>query len=297
MPTVDENASSSRHARTIKKEVGIEGTGLFTGEKVFLKLKPAPEGAGIFFTRTDLPGKPKLQASADNVIDTPRCTILGCSDFQIQTVEHVLSAIKAYNIDNIEIEVDGSEIPSCDGSAYPFVELIEKSGVISQRGFKRVFHVETPVFWTKGEVQLVALPADEFRISYTLSYPNSDSDILKSQFHTIHLNEANYKEEIARARTFSPYDEVVPLIEAGKIKGGRLDNAVIIKGNKILNPEGARYEDEMVRHKILDLVGDLCLVEHCFLAHVIAIRSGHFSNTSFAKELVNHFDMEMEKNG
>ena len=116
------------------------------GEKVTLKLKPADEGAGIFFTRVDLPGKPKLQAVADNVIDTPRCTILGCSDFQIQTVEHVLSAIKAYNIDNIEIEVNGAEVPSCDGSAYPFVELIEKSGVVSQRGFKRVYHVETPVF-------------------------------------------------------------------------------------------------------------------------------------------------------
>lgn len=293
MSTVDENASSSRHARTIKKEVGIEGLGLFTGEKVLLTLKPAEEGEGIFFTRTDLPGKPRLQASVDNVIDTPRCTIIGNENFRVQTVEHVLSAIKAYNIDNIEIEVNGSEVPICDGSAMPFVELIEKAGVVSQRGYKRVYHLDSPVFWTKGEVQLVALPAEEFRISYTLSYPNSDSEILRSQFYTIHLNEANYKEEIAKARTFSPYEEVVPLIEAGQIKGGRLDNAVIIKGNKILNPEGARYEDEMVRHKILDLVGDLCLVQHCFLAHVIAIRSGHFSNTSFARELVNHFEMEM----
>ncbi|PCI78377.1 UDP-3-O-[3-hydroxymyristoyl] N-acetylglucosamine deacetylase [Candidatus Aerophobetes bacterium] len=297
MSAVDEHASSSRHARTIKREVGLEGLGLFTGEKVCLKLKPAEEGAGIFFTRTDLPGNPRLQASIDNVIDTPRCTILGCKEFQIQTVEHVLSAIKAYNIDNIEIEVNGSEVPSCDGSAFPFVELIENAGVVSQRGLKKVFHLDSPVFWTKGNVQLVALPSEEFRISYTLSYPNSDSDILKAQFYTIHLNEASYKEEIAKARTFSPYDEVVPLIEAGKIKGGRLDNAVIIKGNKILNPEGVRYEDEMVRHKILDLVGDLCLMQHCFLAHVIAIRSGHFSNTSFAKELINHFDMEMARHG
>ena len=138
-------------------------------------------------------------------------------------------------------------------------------------------------------MHLVALPADEFRISYTLNYPHSE--LLKSQFYTIHINEETYKQEIAPARTFSLYEEIVPLIEEGNIKGGRLDNAVVIKGGSILNPEGVRYKDEMVRHKILDLLGDLTLVACSFFIHVIAIRSGHFSNTSFARELVDAFSL------
>ena len=164
------------------------------------------------------------------------------------------------------------------------------AGIVSQGSTKKIHHLETPVFWSKGGVHLVALPSEEFRISYTLNYPNSD--LLKSQFFTVHVDEQTYKEEIASARTFSLYEEIVPLIEKGSIKGGRLDNAVIIKGDSILNPEGVRYPDEMVRHKILDLLGDLSLVGQSFIAHIIAIRSGHFSNTSFAKELVSNFKRE-----
>ena len=218
---------------------------------------------------------------------------MGNRDCEVQTVEHILSALKAFDLDNVIIEIDGPEVPSCDGSATPFVELIEQAGVLSQSATKKVHRIESPVFWSKGDVHLVALPAEEFRISYTLNYP--DNEFLKSQFYTIHVNEETYKQEIASARTFSLYEEVVPLIEKGNIKGGRLDNALIIKGSKILNPEGMRFQDgyEMVRHKILDLIGDLSLVGHSFLAHVIAIRSGHFSNTSFAKELVNNLKLEV----
>ena len=293
MSLLDENSSSRKHQRTLKSAVTISGMGLFTGDQTQVKLNPAPEGTGIIFRRVDLPNHPILQADVKNVRETPRCTILGNQIFQIQTVEHILSAIKAFDIDNLIIEIDGSEIPSCDGSAMPFVELIEKVGVFSQKATKKIYHLESPVYWSKGDVHLVALPADEFRISYTLNYPNSD--LLKSQFYTIHVNEETYKQEIALARTFSLYDEVVPLIEKGNLKGGRLDNAVIIKGDTILNPEGVRYKDEMVRHKILDLIGDLSLVGHSFLAHIIAIRSGHSSNTSFAKELVNSFKLGHNK--
>ena len=126
-----------------------------------------------------------------------------------------------------------------------------------------------------------------------MNYPHSE--LLKSQFYTIHINEEAYKQEIAPARTFSLYEEIIPLIEKGNIKGGRLDNAVVIKGDSILNPEGVRYKDEMVRHKILDLLGDLSLIPYSFSGHVIAIRSGHFSNTSFARELVDYFAVEEER--
>ena len=292
MSLLDEMSSSRKHQRSLKGVAKLDGTGLFTGTKTEIKLRPAPEGTGIVFQRVDLPDKPLLSAQVENVRETPRCTILGNQNFQIQTVEHILSALKAFDLDNVIIEIDGPEVPSCDGSASPFVDLIQSAGVVSQTATKKVYHLETPVFWSKGDVHLVALPAEEFRISYTLNYPNSD--LLKSQFYTVHVNEETYKQEIAPARTFSLYEEVVPLIEKGNIKGGRLDNAVIIKGDTILNPEGVRYKDEMVRHKILDLIGDLSLVGQSFLAHVIAIRSGHFSNTSFARELVSNFMLESQ---
>ncbi len=287
MSLPDEISSSRKQQRSLKKEVTLEGTGLFTGERTEMTLKPTEEGSGIVFRRIDLPGCPELRASVENVCETPRCTILGNQVCQVQTVEHILSALKAFDLDNVAIDISGPEIPSCDGSSAPFVDLIEQAGVISQGETKKVHHLDTPVFWSKGDVHLIALPAEEFRISYTLNYPHSE--LLKSQFYTIHINEEAYKQEIAPARTFSLYEEIVPLIEKGSIKGGRLDNAVIIKGGVVLNPEGVRYQDEMVRHKILDLIGDLSLVPYSFLAHVIAIRSGHFSNTSFARELGEHF--------
>lgn len=290
MSLPDEMSSSRKHQRSLRKSTSINGIGLFTGAKTQLTMRPAPEGTGIVFQRVDLPSKPTLVAHVENVLETPRCTILGNSEVQIQTVEHILSALKAYDLDNLIIEIDGPEIPSCDGSALPFVDMIRKAGVLSQTTTKKVYHLDTPIFWSKGDVHLVALPAEDFRISYTLNYPNSE--LLKSQFYTVHVNEETYKQEIAPARTFALYEEVVPLIEKGNIKGGRLDNAVIIKGDSILNPEGVRYRDEMVRHKILDLIGDLSLVGDSFHAHVIAIRSGHFSNTSFARELVNNFKLE-----
>ncbi|MBF5058889.1 UDP-3-O-acyl-N-acetylglucosamine deacetylase [Candidatus Neptunochlamydia vexilliferae] len=294
MSHTDKFSTSRKHQRSLKNSVSLSGMGLFTGMKSEIKLRPAPEGTGIVFQRMDLPNKPTLPALAEYVQETPRCTILGTDNFKVQTVEHILSALKAHDIDNLIIEIEGPEIPSCDGSALPFVELIEKAGIVSQSKTKKIHHLETPIFWSKGDVHLVALPSEEFRISYTLNYPNSE--LLKSQFFTVHVDEETYKEEIASARTFSLYEEVVPLIEKGNIKGGRLDNAVIIKGDSVLNPEGVRYENEMVRHKILDLIGDLALVGQSFIAHVIAIRSGHFSNTSFAKELVNSFKMETHVN-
>ena len=290
MSPSDKLSTSRTHQRSLQKSVSLSGTGLFTGIKSRIQLCPAPEGTGIVFERIDLPGRPKIPALVDYVRDTPRRTILGVKAAQVQTVEHLLSAIKAYEIDNLLIEVDGVEIPSCDGSAMPFVELLARGGIVAQNQTKRVHHLEAPVFWSRGNVHLVALPSEEFRISYTLNYPSSE--LLRSQFYSLRVDEESYKSEIAAARTFSLYEEVLPLIEKGNIKGGCLDNAVLIKGDAILNPEGVRYKDEMVRHKIIDLIGDLCLVGQSFIAHVIAIRSGHFSNTSFAKELVNNFRME-----
>ncbi|PCI96094.1 UDP-3-O-[3-hydroxymyristoyl] N-acetylglucosamine deacetylase [Candidatus Aerophobetes bacterium] len=276
--------------KTLAKAATISGLGLFTGKRVQMTFRPAEENTGIRFQRIDLEDKPILPAQVQYVRGTPRCTVLGKDDVFVQTVEHVLAALSAYEIDNLLIEIDGPEIPICDGSAQPFVDLIEEVGFGYQKTSKKVYHLTSPVFWSQGDVHIVALPSDEFRISYTLNYPNSA--LLRAQFHTISVNEENFKMEIAPCRTFSLYEETVPLIEQGLIKGGSLENAVIIKGDAILNPEGLRFPDEMVRHKILDLIGDLSLVGCSFFAHVIAIRSGHFSNTAFSKELLNHIMME-----
>jgi len=280
-----ELTSSRKNQCTLRKEVSIAGIGLFTGIKTCIKLKPAEENTGVNFQRIDVPNKPIFPAKVDSVRGTPRCTIIGNGSVFIQTVEHLLSALKAFEIDNAMIEIDGPEVPSCDGSAFPFVKLIEEAGIVTQKATKEIYRLPAPVFWTKGDVHLVALPADEFRVSYTLNYPSSK--LLKSQYYTVLVNGENYKNEIAPARTFSLYEEIVPLIEKGSIKGGNLENALIIKGDSILNPEGSRFEDEMARHKVLDLIGDLSLVGDSFLAHIIAIRSGHFSNISLAKEIVN----------
>jgi UDP-3-O-[3-hydroxymyristoyl] N-acetylglucosamine deacetylase len=270
--------------RTIEKEVSLPGIGLFTGAKVFLKLKPASENSGIVFRRTDLKGKPTIPGKLDFVKDTPRCTIVGDGKVSILTVEHLLSALHAYEIDNILIEIEGPEIPVCDGSSKLFTDLIDRAKVKEQRENKRIINIEKPIFWSKNEVHIVALPAKDFKISYLLHYPNFD--ILKSQYYTCVVDPVTYKNEIAPCRTFSIYEEIEPLLKKGFIKGGGLNNAVIIKDNRILNPDGVRFVEEMARHKILDLIGDLSLMGVKMFAHIVAIRSGHFSNISFAKKIL-----------
>ena len=287
------SSTSKRKQRTLSAPVTVTGIGLFTGLKMHMRLCPAEENQGIVFKRLDLPGAPSLPAHVDYVRGTPRCTIIGKNGTSIQTVEHILSALMGCEIDNVTIEIDGPEVPILDGSSMGFVELIDKVGVSIQKSSKRILRITSPVYWSKGDVHLVALPADEFRISYTLSYPSSP--LLRAQFYSTTITEETYKTEIAPCRTFSLYEETVPLIEQGLIKGGSLENALVIKGDAVLNPEGLRFPDEMVRHKILDMVGDLSLTGLQPCVHVIAIRSGHHSNTSFAKELLNQLNEESEQ--
>ena len=269
--------------KTIKREVNISGIGLFTGESVHLRLLPAKEGTGIVFQRVDLAGKPKIPARLAHVLDAVRTTRLANEAASVNMVEHLLSALYAAEIDNVLIEVTGPEIPACDGSAKPFIDLLEQAGTAIQMESRSVLKIERPVFWSSQDIQLVALPCEQFRISYTLHYPGSL--LPGSQFYTFSFQREGYKAEIAPSRTFSLYEEIAPFIEKGYIKGGGVENAVVIKDDKVLNPEGARFKDEMVRHTILDLIGDLSLIGRPIKAHILAIRSGHASNVAFAKEL------------
>lgn len=272
--------------KTIEKEVFLNGIGLFTGAKVSILLKPAKENTGIIFKRVDIENnKTSIFANLSFVQQTPRSTILGDGKVNILTVEHLLSAIGAFEIDNLIIEVKGPEIPVGDGSANIFVDLIEKAKVVEQKENKKILKLLKPMHWSKKEVHIIAIPSDEYKISYLLNYPNSK--ILKSQYYTCVVTPSSYKKEIASARTFSLYEEIEPFLKKGLIKGGGLSNALVIKEDKILNPDGIRFEEEMARHKILDLIGDLSLIGKKINAHIIAIRSGHFSNISFAKKLID----------
>jgi UDP-3-O-[3-hydroxymyristoyl] N-acetylglucosamine deacetylase len=266
------------------------GIGVFTGEKVSIKICPAEANTGIVFQRVDLPHRPRLPALLDYVQGTPRCTIIGKGSDSVLTVEHLLAALKAFSIDNLLIEISGSEVPIFDGSSIHFVHMIQEAGISDLEEESDILSLQTPLVWSKGDIHLVAVPSHEYRITYTLHYPHSS--VIGTQFYSFSLSEEGFKNEIAPCRTFSIYEEIAPMIEKGLVKGGSLDNALIVKEDKVMNPEGVRFSNEMVRHKILDLIGDFSLVPFPFLAHIIAIRSGHASNNAFAKELYNHIKME-----
>lgn len=276
--------TSLRNQRTIGKEISFSGSGLFSGINVHMTLKPSKEGSGIVFQRVDLPGQPVIPALLDYICGTPRCTILAKDGAVVQSVEHILSALTAYNVDNLIIELDGPEVPVGDGSALPFIELLQKADICEQNQMLPVYHLQAPVYWSEGNVHLVAIPSKELRFSYTLSYPGHP--LLQSQFYSFVMNSERYFEEIAPCRTFSLYEEILPLLEKGIIKGGTLNNGVVIKGLEIVNPDGLRFPDEMVRHKMLDLIGDISLMGVRVVAHFIAIRSGHFSNTELARKIL-----------
>lgn len=284
-----ESSAEALLQKTLSKSVSISGNGLFTAAKSVLTIYPGEPNTGIVFRRSDLPDAPCLSAKIQNVVSTPRCTILGNRRFTIHTVEHVLAALNALGIDNALLDLSGPEVPIMDGSAFPFVELINKAGVVEQDQERMVYRLQTPFSWSKGEVYLIAIPSETYRISYTLHFPNSS--ILRSQFVSVPIDSQCFTKEIASSRTFCFYEEIAPFVENGLIKGGSLKNAVIIRDDKVINPDGIRFPDEMVRHKVLDLIGDLSLIPH-FIADIIAIRSGHASNVAFAQEFYNHLKME-----
>lgn len=279
-----------RQQRTLRKPVEFSGIGIHTGKQVVMRFIPAKEGAGIVFKRTDLPGHIQIPATVEYVCDTSRSTTIGIGKVKVHTVEHVLAAIKAFNIDNLIIEVSAMEPPVGNGSSDVFVQMIEESGIEEQSQTLPIIKLKSPLYWSQEDIHLVALPFDGFRISYTLQYP--DSEVLRAQFHSLIVTSENFKKEVASCRTFSRYEEVAALMDRGLIKGGSLSNAVIIKGDAIFSKEGLFFPDEMVRHKVLDMIGDLSLVGFDFWAHIIAIRSGHASNFAFSQKLLNHITME-----
>jgi len=279
-----------RAQKTLLSSVSYSGIGIHTGHEVHITFHPAKEGTGICFRRVDLPSHPIIPATFEYVFDTSRSTNIKIGNAKIYTIEHLLAALRAYEIDNLMIDISGIEPPACNGSSDVFVDLIEQAGVHTQSGSVPICSLKSPVFHSEGDIHLVAIPDTEYRISYTLQYPKSPA--LGTQFYSFVLSQEGFKKEIAPCRTFALYDELSFLMDKGLIQGGSLDNAVVIKDKVIISKNGLFFRDEMVRHKILDLIGDLSLVGMPFLAHIIAIRSGHSTNFAFAKKLFAHLSEE-----
>ena len=267
--------------RTLAREVSIKGNSLHTGDAVTLTLKPAPVDHGFVFRRVDLSGAPELRPRIDFVTDLVRATTIQVGHAKIQTVEHVLSALSGCGIDNVILEMDASEPPILDGSAKPFVDLIMQGEPMEQDKDREYFTLDAAVSVTKGQSSIIALPSDDLRISCT----SADDRGIHTQHLSLLIDPDSYMTQIAAARTFTIYEDIEELLKLGKIKGGSLDCAVVIKGDKIISKEGLRFKDEFVRHKILDIIGDITLLGQPLKAHIIATRPGHAINAELTKAL------------
>jgi len=277
--------------RTILREVSLSGNALHTGEAVTLTMKPAPAGHGILFKRMDIAGQPEVKPRVDQITDLVRATPIQSGHAKIILVEHVLSALNGCGIDNVLVEMNASEPPIMDGSAKPFVNLILEAEPVEQEAERQYFVLDQPVSVTRGGSSLIALPSDTLRISCT----SADDRGIHTQHLSLTIDPDTYITQVAAARTFTVYEDIEELIKLGKIKGGSLDNAIVIKGDKIISKDPLRFKDEFVRHKILDIIGDLVLLGLPLKAHIIATRPGHAINAELTKAL--YARMEEIKDG
>ena len=275
-----------RPQRTIGGPVTIEGVGLHTGERGRMRFVPDESGRGVRFVRVDLPRRPEVEVRPENAHFDPRAgrrTILQQDGVQVHTMEHVLASIAGLGIDNLRIETSAMEIPEGhDGSAAPIARALLEAGIVDQDRPVRHVKIAKPVTWCENGVELSAVPYQGFRVTFTIDY---DHPLIGTQTLSLDIDRESFLEEIAPARTFVLERDLEALRHAGWIKGGRLENAVVVGKDRILNSEPLRFPDEFVRHKILDLLGDLFLLGGPILGHVTALRSGHQGNVAFVKHM------------
>jgi UDP-3-O-[3-hydroxymyristoyl] N-acetylglucosamine deacetylase/3-hydroxyacyl-[acyl-carrier-protein] dehydratase len=271
------------YQRTVKKTSSVTGVGLHKGEPVTMTFQPAPANFGIRFTRVDLPARPTVIATADHVRDTQRGTTIEQDKVVIHTVEHVLAALTGMGVDNCLIEIEGAEPPVLDGSSREYVKALSAAGTENLSAKRNVFAPEAPVFFQNDGTSLVILPCDRLRISCSIHFARQQ---LENQFLTLDIDEETFQRELAPSRTFCFYEEVKPLMDEGLIKGGSLECAVVIKGDEILSKEALRFRDEFVRHKMLDILGDITLLGQPIQGHILAIRPGHAANVALTQKLL-----------
>jgi len=288
------------HQYTLKKSVSCCGVGLHSGITVNLSIKPAPVNNGIRFFRTDLPSNIHIHAHMDKVVDTRLATTLGNDHFQISTTEHLMAALQGYGIDNADVELDSAEIPIMDGSADPFFKLLEITGKKKQNGLKSVLRIIKPVSYTAGNSQITISPYNGFKITGEISF---DDTLIQTQKYTFDLVAGKFGDEISRARTFGYVEQVEELWANGLALGGSLANVIAIHWDRksVLNEDGLRFKDEFIRHKVLDLVGDLALLGCPVLGHVKAYRAGHSQHLGLMQAIAASPDcwevVKMKKNG
>ena len=276
--------------KTIKNVLEFEGIGLHKGEKIQIKLLPNKEETGIFFQRVDLPeGKNLIKVDYKNLFDLERGTnIKNDHDARVYTIEHFMSALHVLGITDLIVEITGNELPILDGSTKIFLEEIEKIGLTSLENEIEPIIIDQVVSFTEEKTgkHVVILTYNGFKVSYTIDFNHT---FLKSEYYEIDLNLENYKREISMARTFAFDYEIEYLKNNNLALGGSLDNAIVIAKDGVLNPEGLRYENEFVRHKILDLIGDIYVLGRPIRGHIIAIKAGHFINAQLSTKLAEKY--------
>lgn len=272
--------------RTLKSVISTTGVGLHTGHKVKLVLRPAAPDTGVVFHRVDLADSPPIPARAQDVTDTRLATCLGEGEAKVWTVEHLMSALAGLGIDNIHVDLDGPELPIMDGSAGPFVFLIQSAGIVEQPAPKRFIRVRHPVEVTHGDKVARLEPYHGFRVTLSIDFRHPVFE-RSGNVATIDFAEESYVNEVSRARTFGFMQDVEAMRAQGLALGGTLDNAVVMDEFRVLNPDGLRYADEFVKHKILDCVGDLYLAGHPLIGAFRGHKTGHALNNQLLRALLD----------
>jgi UDP-3-O-[3-hydroxymyristoyl] N-acetylglucosamine deacetylase len=272
-----------RPQRTLKKEIDFEGIGLHSGNSAAMLLRPAPVDAGVVFIRTDRSAR--IEAIASNITATGHATTLSKNGVSVQTVEHLLAALAGLSIDNVFVEIDGQEVPIMDGSAAQFVRRIAHAGITTQERPQSMIKVIKPIMVRQGNKQLAIWPSETPSLSCFIDF---NHPLLKEQSLTYQVSEENFLREVSDARTFGFLSDETALRANGLARGASLDNVVVLGDEAVLNKEGLRYKDEFVRHKILDLVGDLSLVGMPIIGHVVAHKSGHGLNAQMVNKLLQN---------
>jgi UDP-3-O-[3-hydroxymyristoyl] N-acetylglucosamine deacetylase len=271
--------------RTLRKPTRTTGVGVHTGARVEMVLRPAPADTGIVFQRTDVAGSPAIPALAANVGDTRLSSTLKSGSSSISTVEHLMSALAGLGIDNLFVDVAGPELPIMDGSASPFVFLLQSAGIVEQGKSKRYLRVSSTVEVSDGDKWARFEPFDGFRLDFTIDFPHP---IFGAEHRNVVVDFAHnsYAKEVARARTFGFMQDFEAMRDAGLGLGGSLQNAIVLDEFKVLNSEGLRYDNEFVRHKVLDAIGDIYLLGHPLIGQYTAYKSGHALNNQLARALL-----------
>ena len=271
------------YQHTLQNSVKISGIGLHSGRQITMTLRPAAAGTGVVFHRREGERTVSIEAVSANVVDTRMATVIGKGNLSVSTIEHLMAALAACGIDNLHIDIDGPEVPIMDGSAAPFIQLLQDAGTRQLSASRKYLAIRKPITVIDGEKRISLIPSRFFRVSFDIAF---DHPCIGLQQRSVKVSESLFSKDLAPARTFGFLHEVEYLKANGLARGGSLENAVVIGEDRILNPEGLRFADEFVRHKILDAIGDFSLVGYPILGHLKAFKAGHDINHQAVEKIL-----------